>query len=53
MLTAFGEVGSFGFYAGLNVVAFVMIFFLMPGKLLTFTLTLVWFLNDARFAFFF
>jgi len=23
---------AFGFYAGLNMVAFVMIFFLMPGK---------------------
>ncbi|TFK17255.1 sugar transporter [Coprinopsis marcescibilis] len=30
MLTAFGPVGSFGFYAGLNVIALVMIFFLMP-----------------------
>ncbi|KAG5730310.1 hypothetical protein E4T56_gene10512 [Termitomyces sp. T112] len=27
---AFTQVGAFGFYAGLNVVAFVMIFFLMP-----------------------
>lgn len=25
---------AFGFYAGLNVVAFVMIFFLMPGMLI-------------------
>ena len=30
MLNALGSVGSFGFYAGLNVVAFFMIFFLMP-----------------------
>jgi hypothetical protein len=30
-LSAFGSVGAFGFYAGLNVAAFVMIFFLMPG----------------------
>ncbi|KAF4622132.1 hypothetical protein D9613_009095 [Agrocybe pediades] len=30
LLSAFGSVGAFGFYAGLNVVAFVMIFFLMP-----------------------
>jgi len=30
MLAAFTPTGSFGFYAGLNVVAFVMIFFLMP-----------------------
>ncbi|GLB43015.1 putative major facilitator superfamily, sugar transporter (TC 2.A.1.1) family protein [Lyophyllum shimeji] len=27
---AMGQTGSFGFYAGLNVAAFVMIFFLMP-----------------------
>ncbi|EAU81614.1 sugar transporter [Coprinopsis cinerea okayama7 len=30
MLSAFGSVGAFGFYAGLNVMAFIMIFFLMP-----------------------
>jgi len=30
LLGAFGSPGAFGFYAGLNVVAFVMIFFLMP-----------------------
>ncbi|KDR71828.1 hypothetical protein GALMADRAFT_253598 [Galerina marginata CBS 339.88] len=30
LLSAFGSVGAFGFYAGLNVVAFFMIFFLMP-----------------------
>ncbi|KAF8193766.1 hypothetical protein BJ912DRAFT_1031101 [Pholiota molesta] len=30
LLSAFGSVGAFGFYAGLNVAAFVMIFFLMP-----------------------
>ncbi|KAG6916850.1 hypothetical protein DXG01_005149 [Tephrocybe rancida] len=30
ILSAFTPVGAFGFYAGLNVVAFVMIFFLMP-----------------------
>ncbi|KJA22446.1 hypothetical protein HYPSUDRAFT_67116 [Hypholoma sublateritium FD-334 SS-4] len=30
ILGAFGSVGAFGFYAGLNVVAFVMIFFLLP-----------------------
>ncbi|RDB22336.1 putative polyol transporter 6 [Hypsizygus marmoreus] len=30
LLSAFGSVGAFGFYAGLNVVALVMIFFLMP-----------------------
>ncbi|RXW19746.1 hypothetical protein EST38_g6115 [Candolleomyces aberdarensis] len=30
MLSALGSTGSFGFYAGLNVCAFVMIFFLMP-----------------------
>lgn len=30
MLTALTEAGAFGFYAGLNVIAFVMIFFLMP-----------------------
>ncbi|KAG6860461.1 hypothetical protein C0995_010815 [Termitomyces sp. Mi166 len=30
ILTAFTPTGAFGFYAGLNVVAFVMIFFLMP-----------------------
>jgi len=30
MLTAMGVVGAFGFYAGLNVVAFVMIFFFVP-----------------------
>jgi hypothetical protein len=32
MLSALGSTGSFGFYAGLNVCALVMIFFLMPGK---------------------
>jgi hypothetical protein len=31
MLGAFGTVGAFGFYAGLNVCALIMIFFLMPG----------------------
>ena len=31
MLGALGPVGAFGFYAGLNVVAFFMIFLLMPG----------------------
>lgn len=30
MLAAFTAVGAFSFYAGLNVVAFVMVFFLMP-----------------------
>ncbi|KAF5335655.1 hypothetical protein D9611_009677 [Ephemerocybe angulata] len=30
LLSAFGPVGAFGFYAGLNVVAFVLIFFLLP-----------------------
>ncbi|KAJ7124934.1 hypothetical protein C8R44DRAFT_781836 [Mycena epipterygia] len=30
ILHSFGSVGAFGFYAGLNVVAFVMIFFLLP-----------------------
>ncbi|KAJ3529202.1 hypothetical protein NMY22_g9097 [Coprinellus aureogranulatus] len=30
MLSALGTVGSFGFYAGLNVLALIMIFFLMP-----------------------
>ncbi|KAF9446294.1 hypothetical protein P691DRAFT_776969 [Macrolepiota fuliginosa MF-IS2] len=30
MLAALGSVGAFGFYAGLNVAAFIMIFFLMP-----------------------
>jgi len=30
MLQVLGSTGSFGFYAGLNVIAFVMIFFLMP-----------------------
>uniref|UniRef100_A0A8H8CPB0 Major facilitator superfamily (MFS) profile domain-containing protein n=1 Tax=Psilocybe cubensis TaxID=181762 RepID=A0A8H8CPB0_PSICU len=30
MLGAFGSVGAFGFYAGMNVVAFLMIFFLVP-----------------------
>lgn len=32
MLSAFGAVGAFGFYAGLNVAAFIMIFFLLPGE---------------------
>ncbi|KAF8298195.1 general substrate transporter [Clavulina sp. PMI_390] len=31
MLDAMGAPGAFGFYAGLNMVAFVMIFFLVPG----------------------
>ena len=31
LIGAFGIVGAFGFYAGLNVCALVMIFFLMPG----------------------
>lgn len=30
LLGALGPTGAFGFYAGLNMVAFVMIFFLMP-----------------------
>src|SRR5437588_413272 len=30
MLHAMGVVGAFGFYAGLNVVAFIMIFFFVP-----------------------
>ncbi|GLB43018.1 putative major facilitator superfamily, sugar transporter (TC 2.A.1.1) family protein [Lyophyllum shimeji] len=30
ILSAFGSTGAFGFYAGLNVAAFVMIFFFMP-----------------------
>ncbi|KAF8915551.1 hypothetical protein CPB85DRAFT_1374998 [Mucidula mucida] len=30
MLTALTEVGAFAFYAGLNIVALIMIFFLMP-----------------------
>ncbi|KAJ7502799.1 hypothetical protein B0H11DRAFT_1711553, partial [Mycena galericulata] len=30
ILSTFTEVGAFGFYAGLNVVAFVMIFLLLP-----------------------
>ncbi|KAK5135943.1 hypothetical protein LTR08_004401 [Meristemomyces frigidus] len=30
ILAAFGNVGAFGFYAGLNVVAFFMIFFFVP-----------------------
>ncbi|KAF4554468.1 Hexose transporter-like protein [Elsinoe fawcettii] len=30
ILAAFGEVGAFGFYAGLNIVALVMIFFFVP-----------------------
>jgi hypothetical protein len=31
ILHSFGAVGAFGFYAGLNIVAFVMIFLLLPG----------------------
>ena len=31
LVGALGVVGAFGFYAGLNVCALVMIFFLMPG----------------------
>ncbi|KJA15452.1 hypothetical protein HYPSUDRAFT_72047 [Hypholoma sublateritium FD-334 SS-4] len=30
LLSALGSVGAFGFYAGLNVIAFVMIFLLVP-----------------------
>lgn len=30
ILATFGNVGAFGFYAGLNVIAFVMIFFFVP-----------------------
>lgn len=30
ILGAFGSTGAFGFYAGLNVLAFIMIFFLVP-----------------------
>lgn len=33
MKGAMGPTGAFGFYAGLNAVAFVMILFLLPGKL--------------------
>ncbi|PPR02977.1 hypothetical protein CVT26_004921 [Gymnopilus dilepis] len=31
VLAAFGSVGTFGFYAGMNVLAFIMIFFLLPA----------------------
>ena len=31
LVGALGVIGAFGFYAGLNVCALVMIFFLMPG----------------------
>lgn len=31
MVGAFGNVGAFGFYAGMNICALIMIFFLMPG----------------------
>ena len=31
MVGAFGNVGAFGFYVGLNVLSIVLIFFLMPG----------------------
>jgi hypothetical protein len=37
MVGAFGDVGAFGFYAGLNVCALVMIFFLMPGTDISFS----------------
>ncbi|KAF8904392.1 hypothetical protein CPB84DRAFT_1845352 [Gymnopilus junonius] len=30
VLAAFGSVGTFGFYAGMNILAFLMIFFLLP-----------------------
>jgi hypothetical protein len=32
MVGAFGNVGAFAFYAGMNVCALIMIFFLVPGK---------------------
>lgn len=32
MLSSMGSVGAFGFYAGMNVLALIMIFFLMPGR---------------------
>ena len=32
LLAAFTPTGAFGFYAGLNVLAFVMIFFFIPGS---------------------
>ena len=35
MLEAFGSPGAFGFYAGLNLLASVMIFFLVPGTFLS------------------
>jgi hypothetical protein len=31
MVGAWGGLGAFVFYAGLNVLSFVLIFFLMPG----------------------
>ena len=31
MVGAFGNVGAFGFYAGMNICALIMIFFLVPG----------------------
>ena len=36
MVGAFGSTGVFGFYAGLNVFSFVLIFFLMPGTYISF-----------------
>ena len=36
MVGAFGDVGAFGFYAGLNIIALIMIFFLMPGTYISF-----------------
>ena len=35
MLGAMGSVGAFGFYAGLNILAFIMILLLVPGKFQT------------------
>lgn len=32
MLYALTPQGAFGFYAALNMIAFVMIYFLVPGK---------------------
>ena len=36
MVGAFGNTGAFGFYAGLNVCALIMIFFLVPGTDISF-----------------
>jgi hypothetical protein len=53
LVGALGVVGAFGFYAGLNVCALVMIFFLMPGTVIFFIQSIILFFFFSYQLFFF